>query len=80
MKDSDKKPKLTSYDDLFLSSEERIEVDLEKIKEIPLNELKPFKNHPFKVIDDEAMQETAASIRKYGVLVPAIARLQADGS
>ena len=47
--------------------------------EIPLSELHPFKNHPFKVKDDEAMMETADSVRQYGVLVPAIARPDPDG-
>ena len=51
----------------------------EKIQEIPLSELHPFKNHPFKVKDDEAMMETADSVRQYGVLVPAIARPDPEG-
>lgn len=51
----------------------------EQVKEIPLSELHPFKNHPFKVRDDDAMMETADSIRQYGVLVPAIARPREDG-
>lgn len=51
----------------------------EQIREIPLSELHPFKNHPFKVKDDDAMMETADSIRQYGVLVPAIARPREDG-
>ena len=54
-------------------------VSTEKIIEIPLSELHPFKNHPFKVKDDEAMMETADSIRQYGVLVPAIVRPREDG-
>lgn len=51
----------------------------EQVREIPLSELHPFKNHPFKVRDDDAMMETADSIRQYGVLVPAIARPREDG-
>ena len=51
----------------------------EKVIEIPLAELHPFKNHPFKVKDDDAMMETADSIRQYGVLVPAIARPSPEG-
>lgn len=51
----------------------------EQVREIPLSELHPFKNHPFKVKDDDAMMETADSIRQYGVLVPAIARPREDG-
>ena len=57
----------------------RQDAKLEKIQEIPLSELHPFKNHPFKVKDDEAMFETADSIRQYGVLVPAIARPDPEG-
>ena len=51
----------------------------EKVLEIPLSELHPFKDHPFKVKDDDAMMETADSIRQYGVLVPAIARPDPNG-
>lgn len=51
----------------------------EKVVELPLAELRPFKNHPFKVKDDDAMMETAESIRQYGVLVPAIARPSPEG-
>ena len=54
-------------------------ISTEKIIEIPLSELHPFKNHPFKVKDDEAMMETADSIRQYGVLVPAIVHPREDG-
>ena len=57
----------------------RQDAKLEKIQEIPLSELHPFKNHPFKVKDDEAMMETADSIKQYGVLVPAIARPDPEG-
>lgn len=71
---NEKKPKLTSYDDIFQTTEERVEANQEKVKEIPLSELHPFKNHPFKVLDDQAMLDTADSIAKHGVLVPAIAR------
>ena len=68
-----------SVDDLFSTEEGRQDAKLEKIQEIPLSELHPFKNHPFKVKDDEAMMETADSIKQYGVLVPAIARPDPDG-
>lgn len=75
---SAKNIQLTSYDDLFSV------VDVgdkgEKIQEIVLDQLKPFQDHPFKVTDDEAMQEMVESIRKYGVLVPGIARVVSDGS
>ena len=66
-------------DDLFSTEESRQDEQLEKIQEIPLSELHPFKDHPFKVKDDDAMIETADSIKKYGVLVPAIARPLPDG-
>ena len=79
MKSSAKKIKLASVDDLFSTEEGRQDAKLEKIQEIPLSELHPFKNHPFKVKDDEAMMETADSIKQYGVLVPAIARLDPEG-
>ena len=73
MKSSAKKIELASVDDLFSTEEGRQDAKLEKIQEIPLSELHPFRNHPFKVKDDEAMMETADSIKQYGVLVPAIA-------
>ncbi|OUO43519.1 ParB/RepB/Spo0J family partition protein [Flavonifractor sp. An306] len=79
MKSSAKKVELAPYDDLFSTEESRQDAKLEKIREIPLSELHPFKNHPFKVKDDEAMMETADSVRQYGVLVPAIARPDPDG-
>ena len=79
MKSSAKKIELASVDDLFSTEEGRQDAKLEKIQELPLSELHPFKNHPFKVKDDEAMMETADSIKQYGVLVPAIARPDPDG-
>ena len=79
MKSSAKKIELASVDDLFSTEEVRQDAKLEKIQEIPLSELHPFKNHPFKVKDDEAMMETADSIKQYGVLVPAIARPDPEG-
>ena len=79
MKSSAKKVELASVDDLFSTKEGRQDAKLEKIQEIPLSELHPFKNHPFKVKDDEAMMETADSVRQYGVLVPAIARPDPEG-
>lgn len=79
MKSSAKKIELASVDDLFSTEESRQNEQLEKIQEIPLSELHPFKDHPFKVKDDDAMIETADSIKKYGVLVPAIARPLPDG-
>lgn len=79
MKSSAKHIKLTSVDDLFSTEESRIDDLREKVQEIPLAELHPFKNHPFKVLNDERMQDTAESIREYGVLVPAIARPREEG-
>ena len=57
----------------------RADAQREKVQEIPLGELHPFRNHPFKVKDDAAMQDTVDSVREYGVLVPAIARPDPDG-
>ena len=65
---------MTSYDEIFTTEESRAEARREKIQEIPLSELQPFKDHPFRVVDDERMMETVESIREYGILVPAIAR------
>ena len=79
MKSSAKNIKLASVDDLFSTEESRIDEKREKIIDIPLSELHPFKNHPFKVKDDDSMMETAQSIKEYGVLVPAIARPDQNG-
>ena len=79
MKSSAKNIKLASVDDLFSTEESRADASREKVVEIPISELHPFKNHPFKVKDDEAMMDTAESIRQYGVLVPAIARPDPNG-
>ena len=79
MKSSARKVELASVDDLFSTEESRADDQRERVMEIPLSELRPFKDHPFKVKDDEAMMETAESIQKYGVLVPAIARPRPEG-
>ena len=79
MKSSAKRVELASVDDLFSTEESRADAQREKVLEIPLSELHPFKDHPFKVKDDDAMMETADSIRQYGVLVPAIARPDPNG-
>ena len=79
MKSSAKKVELAPYDDLFSTEESRADAQRERVMEIPLTELHPFQNHPFKVKDDEAMLETADSIRQYGMLVPAIARPDPEG-
>ena len=68
---------LKSVDDLFSTQEERDTT--EHVQEIPLSELFPFKDHPFKILDDEAMQKTVESIKEYGVLTPAIARPRPEG-
>ena len=65
---------LPTLDDLFSTQEMRDEAKLEKIKELPLEELHPFKDHPFKVQDDEEMEKIMESISNYGVLTPALAR------
>lgn len=70
---------LSSYDDIFSTEESRTDGKLEKVQNIPLSELHPFKNHPFKVVDDEAMLRTVESIAQYGVLAPAIARPRPEG-
>ena len=79
MKSSAKNIKLASVDDLFSTEESRADKNREKIIEIHLTELHPFKDHPFKVIDNEAMFDTAESVKQYGVLVPAIARPRDEG-
>ena len=79
MKSSDRNLNLTSYDEIFQTEESRIEATQEKVIDIPLSQLHPFKNHPFKVTDDESMLETAESITKHGVLVPVIARPREEG-
>ena len=79
MKSSAKNIKLTSVDDLFSTEESRADESREKVVEIQLTELFPFKDHPFKVIDNEEMLDTAESVKKYGVLVPAIARPRDEG-
>lgn len=71
---------LTSYDDIFETDESRAESQLERVQNISISELVPFKDHPFKVVDDEAMLRTMESIAQYGVLTPLIARpLEAGG-
>ena len=70
---------LSSYDDIFTTEESRTDKKLEKVQNIPLSELHPFKNHPFRVIDDESMLRTVESVAQYGVLAPAIARPREEG-
>ncbi len=78
MKRAAKNIQMTSFDDLF-SIEKSTEAGGEKIQELALSELFPFQNHPFKVLEDEAMLDMVESIRMHGVLVPGIARPRAEG-
>ena len=71
---------LSSYDDIFETDESRADSQLERVQKIPLRSLVPFKNHPFKVVDDEAMLRTTESIAQFGVLTPLIARPREDGT
>ena len=72
---SAQKIKLTSYDDLFGTDT----ANAEQVTSVPISELHSFKNHPFRVLDDEKMQETVDSIKKYGVLMPGIVRPRSEG-
>ncbi|MDE7245338.1 MAG: ParB/RepB/Spo0J family partition protein [Oscillospiraceae bacterium] len=78
MKSSARKIKLASYNDLFRPSGENAD-DRERVQEVPLTELFPFKDHPFQIRDDEEMQKTAESIAEYGVLAPGIVRPRSEG-
>lgn len=73
------KIKLTTYDDMFGVEENVVLPQQEQITEVPLLELHAFAKHPFKVLDDEKMEEMIASIKEYGILVPAIVRARAEG-
>lgn len=75
MKSSGRKPSLTSYDDIFSTEASRQQ---EQIQRLALSKLHPFKDHPFRVLDDDRMMETVESVKEYGVLVPIIARPMAD--
>ena len=78
---AEKKRNLTlgGVDALFSTEEDRQNAKLEKVQEIPVDQLIPFKNHPFKVVDDEAMLRTVESVSQYGILSPLIARPMKDG-
>ena len=80
MKSAAKNIQLASYDDLFKTDEERQADAQERVQSLPLDRLTPFPNHPFKVLDDEKMQETVESIKERGVLVPILARPTNDGN
>ena len=70
---------LKGADDIFSTEESRQEKQREQVQQIPIGELFPFKNHPFKVLDDESMQRTVESVEQYGVLSPLIARPRPEG-
>ena len=70
---------LKGADDIFSTEESRQEQQREQVQQIPIGELFPFKNHPFKVLDDESMQRTVESVKQYGVLSPLIARPRPEG-
>ena len=70
---------LKGADDIFSTEESRQEQQREQVQQIPIGELYPFKNHPFKVLDDESMQHTVESVEQYGVLSPLIARPRPEG-
>ena len=70
---------LKGADDIFSTEESRQEQQREQVQQIPIGELVPFKNHPFKVLDDESMQRTVESVEQYGVLSPLIARPRPEG-
>jgi ParB family chromosome partitioning protein len=80
LKSSAKNISLTSLDDLFSTEDERSKDVVDTVINIPLSQLHDFPNHPFKVRDDEKMQETVESVKKYGILVPGIARKRPQGS
>ncbi len=79
MKSSGRNISLTSLDDIFASEESRHAANQEQVQRLPLSELVPFKDHPFRVLDDDRMMETVESVRQYGVLVPIIARPIEEG-
>lgn len=79
MAENRKSIKLTSLDDLFSTEESRAEAEKERVQEIPIAEIDGFPDHPFHVEMDDAMREMAESVRRFGVLSPAVARQKADG-
>ena len=80
MRNSGKKLSLTSYDDIFTTEDARQENQRERVMEIPLDKLQHFRDHPFQVRHDQALQDMADSIKEYGVLSPGLARPIPDGS
>lgn len=80
MKEQEQKMKLPKLDDLFTIQEQRDYEKAEKVEEINISSIKDFPNHPFKVINDEKMQEMAKSVKEYGVILPVIVRPKEDGT
>lgn len=76
---TERKLSLKSYEDIFSTEEMRQDDKREKVMVLPVSDLHPFKNHPFKVLDDDKMRDTVQSIREHGVLVPVLVRPQPDG-
>ena len=76
---TERKLSLKSYEDIFSTEEMRQDDKREKVMDLPVSDLHPFKNHPFKVLDDDKMRDTVQSIREHGVLVPVLVRPQPDG-
>ncbi len=70
---------LRAVDELFMTGAERMDAQREKVHDIPLSEIDPFPDHPFRVVNDESMQEMVESVKQQGILVPAIARQKEDG-
>ena len=79
MAENKKSIKLASLDDLFSTEESRTEADKERIQDIPIAEIDDFPGHPFHVDIDDAMREMAESVKRFGVLSPAVARQKEDG-
>ena len=75
---TERKLSLKSYEDIFSTEEMRQDDKREKVMDLPVSDLHPFKNHPFKVLDDDKMRDTVQSIREHGVLVPVLVRPQSD--
>ena len=80
MKEQEQKMKLPKLDDLFTIQEQRDYEKAEKVEEINISSIKDFPNHPFKVINDEKMQEMVKSVKEYGVILPVIVRPKEDGT
>ena len=80
MREEEQKKKLPSLDELFSTEEERQENNIEKVVDIPISKIQDFKNHPFKVEENEELISMSESIAKYGVLEPAVVRPLNDGT